>query len=274
MGRHRRRYVLIAADASVKPLLSGGILPDLIVTIDAQPHVRYHFAGVEEDVRHIPAVISPLCHPSVFSLFDTRYLFVTEHPVFRRVLPDRDTREANTLNHRAVSAVVLGAALRMGFVRILLAGFDFSHPGMRCYADRSFFSEYALSRGRRFHPPVMFETQRLRSGADAVLEEYGLEMESVVRSRSSRTGILRWGDGGRPLAGVGTIGAPFSGAVRRVEGQFGDDRGTRLDLQWPSSLSGDEGVTMTLALRSRLLKGTREPAEARARAEEYLRSLP
>jgi len=157
--RYRERLFLIAVDASVKPLLKYRIRPDMIVTVDPQAAVFYHFSGLgEEDISGIPAVMSPMTYPPVFGLFTKKYIYHTKHPL---CMP-REGENKYVINHRAVSSIAFELACRMGFTSIHLAGFDFSYPGYRAYARHTFFYEYAAASGTRFYTAGTAEGQLIR----------------------------------------------------------------------------------------------------------------
>jgi hypothetical protein len=157
----KEHVFIISTDAALKPVLARGIRPDLICSMDPQPCIVSHFEGVPKDVLlNVPSVLSALSPPQVFSLFRRRYLFFTRHPTTALVLDDR-FRGSAIMNFGSVGSLAAAMAVRMGFSRVYLAGFDFSFPGMRVYAKNSFFYDYLLRETNRFSPFVTSEIQRI-----------------------------------------------------------------------------------------------------------------
>jgi hypothetical protein len=158
LRERRGGFFLVATDASVRPLAARGVLPDLIVSVDPQPLVRLHVEGIGRDaISKVPAVLSLLSCPQLFRSFDRRYLFFTLHPTSRLFDTDFLGAAGALLNYRSVGTYALKVALEMGFETLLLAGFDFSYPGLRVYARESFFHGVCLARGDRFRPPHTVE---------------------------------------------------------------------------------------------------------------------
>jgi len=115
--KNRRKSVfLIATDASVKPLIREGIKPDLIVTMDPQAYVQYHFEGLDRSCfDEIPAVLSLLGYPAVVDIFRNKYFFFTKHPttfLFDTVFLKHQN---SIVNYQSVSSLAFKIAFEMGF---------------------------------------------------------------------------------------------------------------------------------------------------------------
>jgi hypothetical protein len=288
----RGRFFLVATDASVRPLALSGVFPDLIVSVDPQPLVGLHLQGIDrEALEGVPAVLSLLSCPAVFGRFRERYLFFTLHPTTRLFDTGYLRGEGAMLNYRSVGSYALKVALEMGFDTLLLAGFDFAYPGLRVYANDSFFHEAGLARWSRFTTLPTLEAGTM-AGASAVtaraaeaqtsvltcriLREYAEEFEGVAgEARARDTRVLRLGTGGIRIGGVEAVegsrveellrktGNPLMGALKTPKtGALEPDPG-----RW-GALRGD--LTLTLALRRRIFQGARSGEEA---TETALRSL-
>ncbi len=295
----RNRLFIIAVDASVKPLLQRRIHPDLIVTVDPQDSVYYHFCGLRrEDISDIPAVMSFLSYPGVFDLFAERYIFRTRHPLsVPRVGGNEDL-----INHRAVSSIAFELACRMGFTSIHLAGLDFSYPGFRAYARHSFFYEYAAAAGARFNTAETTEARLLRlrnvsgkingSTEDADegwdengesgrvipsasnLESYKAELEALIDEMKRRMGIavFNWNPLGREIRGAAVEEEPDLSEGFSKTGKPGKEHRT-FSVRAADILPEDERTSqlrITLALRYRLFKHAAGFDEASKFADIFL----
>ena len=145
----RESLFVIATDTSLHALLSGGVKPDAIVSIDCQ-HISYwHFIGNDSDCADIPLFLD-IASPPLLSGFSKRpFFFIGGHPLAGYLrqkcmrLPVLDTSGGN------VTYACLSLAEQLGAKRITVYGADFSYPLGRPYA-----------RGTYFYP--LFERQQNR----------------------------------------------------------------------------------------------------------------
>ncbi len=280
----RQDFFLIATDASVKPLVRNGILPDLIVTIDPQSFVHYHFDGLENScIDDVPAVLSFLSYPTVFDIFKNRYIFFSRHPTTCLFDMARLYENNAILNYQAVSSMALKIALHMGFKDIYLTGFDFSYPEMRMYAKDTFFYDYTLMRCVRFCPFQTLEGRTLLRSSKKItgpgelplytslnLLDYLQELESVIQEAAGFNGvrIKTWKTLGVPIKGADYVKAPsfvkISGMVKKE----------MAGMQVSTGAMPDEGkfnaIAVTLAIRNRIFKSISQKEKAFEKSIEYL----
>ena len=249
LQKHREGVFLLATDASVKPLVRNGMMPDLIVSIDPQPAVFFHFLGLAPDkLARVPAVVNPLIFPCVFSAFEKKYVYFTRHPsspllVKKDISPD-------IINCTAVSTLAFVLACSMGFSDIHLAGFDFGYPGLRVYARRTFFYEHVLVSGFRLKTPETAETLLLRGSRN--LTGYRQELEEAIAEKASGRAIKvhDWRTGGIPIRGAAMTARPVLGKPpRRI--RTGESGFTMIppSVKWFSN-----EIALTLTLRNRIYK--------------------
>jgi len=297
--KQRENFYLIAADASVKPLVRRGIRPDLIVSIDPQASVFYHFAGLKKDaVQDIPAVLSYLSCPAVFDLFRTKYLYFTLHPTSSLFHEVCLSPEEIVLNYRAVSSLAFKLAVLMGFETIHLAGLDFSYPGMRMYAQGTFFYDYYLSRATRFASSSGYEIRMIRrstsmpqgrgSGsfgikescygkpakflpiAGANLTEYKKELEGIIADAGTKLNVkvMNWSSLGMEIEGAQPVSNPSFTENFRARGVPGKRTISVPALQLSEELR--RHLAMTIALRYKIYKNAATAQDAAEYAHNYL----
>lgn len=141
---------LIATDTSLRALLSRGIEPDAVISIDCQHISYYHFSlGIPE---RIPLFLDLASPPTVARMASRPYFFSSGHPLARyiagryRAFPEIDTSGGN-VTHAAVSlATYLGART------IRLFGADFSYPFGKTYARGTYIYPYFDIRQSRQRP--------------------------------------------------------------------------------------------------------------------------
>jgi hypothetical protein len=274
----KEKVFLISTDAAVKPVLARGIRPDLICSMDPQPYIVSHFEKVPRDVLlNVPAVVSALSPPQVFWLFRNRYLFFTRHPTTALVLSDRCHGSA-VMNFGSVGSLAAALAVRMGFSRVYLAGFDFSFPGMRVYAKNTYFYDYLLRETTRFSTSVTSEVgviyrrgKRWKNTESHILYtsqnllSYLEEMEALIRSsareKKAEFYLLR---SETPLKGARIIPSLFTDASCKKIGE----KKTVITLPCALPREGHElePLALTLALRFRFYRGIHDPDRARSAA--------
>jgi len=269
--KKKKKIFLICTDAAVKPVLARGLRPDLICSMDPQPYIVSHFDTVPDEVcSEVPAVVSSLSPPQVFSLFRRRYIFFTHHPTTALVLEDRFQRGA-VMNFGSVGSLAAALAVRMGFSRVYLAGFDFSFPGLRVYAKNTYFYDFLLRDTSRFSTNVTSEiraiyrrARRWRSTESEILYSsqnlihYHEEMEEFIQKSAREKGVEFF---------LLRSETPVSGAenVETLPGHANCEKtGENQSVITPSRTLPAEGhllepLILTLALRLRFYRDIQDP---------------
>jgi hypothetical protein len=150
LRKNREGLFLIAVDTSLPCLLSEGLKPDAVVSIDCQ-HISYHhfMEGLPEGIPLFLDLVSP---PLVASCSRDRYFFTGGHPLTRylsrvwRPLPEVDTSGAN------VTYAAVSLAEKLGAPSIELYGADFSYPLGRTYARGTHIHRYFEKDQNRLSP--------------------------------------------------------------------------------------------------------------------------
>jgi hypothetical protein len=150
LEKRREALFLIAADTSLPCLLSRGIRPDAVISIDCQHYSYYHFmGGLPEGVLLFLDLASP---PLVASRSARPYFFSGGHPLARclsrawRPLPELDTSGGN------VTYAAVSLAEKLGARRIELYGADFSYPMGLSYARGAYVYPYFEKDQNRLSP--------------------------------------------------------------------------------------------------------------------------
>jgi len=249
----RNGLYLITTDAALKPLLSQGIRPDLLISMDPQHSVFYHVNGLQADeISSIPAVLHLLCSPYIFSLFRERYLYSTRHPLSQLPGIGHD----QLFNYTAVSSLAFEVAVEMGFDSIVLAGFDFAFTGMRAYAWNSFFYDYCMYTSHRFNTPGTIEIKSIHKRGVSRLQDYGAELETLIEHAVSSGkphvyNLLSGGINIRHTRNISTLSEemkPFKGTVSET---------AALSLPSGDALCNKElrhFLEETLAIRNRIFR--------------------
>ena len=150
LAARRADVYLLATDASLPTLMSSGIRPDAVLSIDCQNHGYLHFMqGIPRETslfldlasppllarRQVPAVFVASAHPLV------RYISST----WKRMVPI-DTSGGNVA-HAAVSL-----ALDLGARRVEVYGADFCYPDGKAYARGTYIYDVFCADQFRLSP--------------------------------------------------------------------------------------------------------------------------
>jgi hypothetical protein len=146
----RETGFLIASDTSLPALLSYGITPDLVISIDCQLVSYHHFLQGIPD--RVPLLLDPASPPVLTRLSRRSAFFASNHPLslylsshWRR-LPFIDTSGGN-VSHAAVSV-----AKFLGAKQIYLLGIDFSYPEGKAYCRNTYLYPLFRSQECRLKP--------------------------------------------------------------------------------------------------------------------------
>jgi hypothetical protein len=212
LERLRGRFLLIAVDTALPSLLASGIVPDVIVALEAQLANLQDFIPFRSGIPVLACDI--VSHPTVARLFPGRLAFFSSTFAPLRLL---DRLESAGLRPTAipplgsVGVAAVHAALRITRGDVYLTGLDFSFPDGRTHVRGSPYHLGMIAGARRFAPMGQAGFQALMGrpllrvpdkngkpvATDHVLHSYrdGLEQEA-------RAGGLRVRD-------CGAVGLPL-----------------------------------------------------------------
>jgi len=134
--KNRRQFFLIAVDVSVKSLLTAGLVPDVVVSIDASPKLFEKAFGDIDMQRLMPAdlVYFPVVDKKILSGWPgRRFVAYGGNEVYKQIAekyPGGELFSSGSVIHPAVDL-----AVKAGAARIILLGADFSFPGGRSHVE-------------------------------------------------------------------------------------------------------------------------------------------
>ncbi|MDR1144386.1 MAG: DUF115 domain-containing protein [Spirochaetaceae bacterium] len=148
--KNRNNTFLIACDTSLPALLSAGIEPDGVISIDCQQiSYRHFFKTIPPGTKLFLDLSSP---PTVAAGTENRFFFSGGHPLGLficrewRPFPVLDSSGAN------VTYAALSLALLLGAETITFYGADFSYPGGKTYARGTYIYPYFENLQSRYKP--------------------------------------------------------------------------------------------------------------------------
>lgn len=233
----RNGACLIATDTSLPSLVTWGLEPDIVLSIDCQQISYRHF------LRGLPdssLLVLDLASPPILGRLTNRRVFCAGcHPLSRFAasrrsdIPRIDTSGGN-VTHAAVSL-----AASLGVEEILIAGADYSYPSGKSYVRGSYLYDYFRNDETRLAPTesaftsFLFRSNdvsaerdddgpRYRTGVldryrDALFERI-VSLGYIEQGRSRRGEMVR-------LTRTGAAGVPTAGAAVGVESVITGRRG-------------------------------------------------
>ena len=212
MTRLRRGFVLAAVDTAFPSLAAHGILPDIVVALEAQVANVQDFLPFRSSSTVLACDLSS--HPAVNRLFTDRLYFFSSRFAPLRLfdrLAEAHLHPALFPALGSVGVAAVYAGLQIGRGNVFLTGLDLSFPGARTHAQGSPYHLAMLNGSSRLRPVgqdafqalaarLLFRTPDKHGGivqTDKVLKSYRDNLESVVRDSTAR--VMDFGPQGLDL---------------------------------------------------------------------------
>jgi len=122
-------YIVIAVDAALKPLVKVGIIPDVVVSIDAHREGGFSsFKGINRRLgSSVSLVYFPVVHGDVLQLWPGKRLTAySNSDVYKSV--SEDNPKGILFSSGSVLHASVDLAVKMGASKVVLLGADFSFP--------------------------------------------------------------------------------------------------------------------------------------------------
>ncbi len=142
--------LLLAADTALPALISRGVVPDVVASIDSQAATYLHYMP---PAPSLPGLIMAdlTAPPALTRLGRPVGLFSGGHPLSAILLPETPVPGVSTEGGN-VGFTLLSAAAAFKAPEITVAGIDYAYLRGRSYARGSYLDHYFLSRARRTDP--------------------------------------------------------------------------------------------------------------------------
>jgi hypothetical protein len=150
----RERYVLVAADTALPALMARGLVPDLVVALEAQLANLQDFIPGRSATTLIASDVTS--HPAVNRLFPGRTFFFSSRFAELGIFDRLDRAGLLPASFPALGSVGVAAvrsAMRITGGDVFLTGLDFSLPGLRTHARGTPHHVAMLLGAARNHPP-------------------------------------------------------------------------------------------------------------------------
>jgi hypothetical protein len=155
---HRDKFFIFACDTALKVLLKFGIIPDGVMTLDAQTHSYFHFLG--EDLKEIPLFSDFVTSPNLLRNFQFRSIVFSMTAKFQFNAAGKSIKE-NTAGGKYINEVLgeigdvqSGGSVatsafdilrQMNFSTLFLVGQDLAYTGREIHSTGTHHNEKWLT---------------------------------------------------------------------------------------------------------------------------------
>ena len=174
---------IVTVDAALASLVAGGVLPDVVVSLDPMPAIRRFYELDLSTLHACSLVYFPMVDPGVVQLWPwTRHAAYTAHDRFdalRARLPRTSLFSSGSVIHPAIDI-----AVRFGSSTIYLAGADFCHAFACTHAGDSAFNQ--VLDGDTIGAPTVTDYRGRSVPSMLNLISYYRDAEAFIASHRSR----------------------------------------------------------------------------------------
>ncbi|MGM0607121.1 MAG: motility associated factor glycosyltransferase family protein [Candidatus Muiribacteriota bacterium] len=139
----KNKSLIIAVDTAVKPLLSMGVIPDVVISVDSQYVNFLHLEGVK--LPGVYCVCSPIVYPDVAKIFDNNLIFFNFYFQLSMWIEKQLKENGVLFTGGSVATVAFDFARKIGADPIVFAGQDLAFTSnyfhaVNTYRDEKYFN--------------------------------------------------------------------------------------------------------------------------------------
>jgi hypothetical protein len=203
--------LILAADTALPVLLSRGIIPHIVASIDSQAATYHHYlAGSRTLSMRAPLVLTDLTAPPLLSRLPHRQLFFGGgHPLAELLLTHTSLLTGLSTEGGNVGYTLLSAAAALGAEEVDIAGIDYAYLAGSAYARGSYLDQLFFSRTHRLHPllsrwsDILWRDPQFRrigpwSYTDPRLRRFAESFREAVAGYADRGLRIHWSPGATP----------------------------------------------------------------------------
>lgn len=210
-------WITLSTDTALPSLLSVGVMPAYVITIDCQHYSLYHYKTLKKNInatQRKPPVLIKDCFssPGLDRFFNLTHLIFPPHPAWigdgqkNNGLCDfplpagfqsgKDLPFYNTGGNVTFSAI--SSMIASGAGEILLWGADYATKEGRCYSrENAYYNRFMKASNRLSTIENFFTSIAHDTGSKNLLHRYRLEMERefgnfIVENREKVAGCYRF----------------------------------------------------------------------------------
>ncbi len=168
--KFRDSFAIVAVDSAMPVLEAWGVVPDFVVSIDPQRVIGEHLLGMEDlPTRYICSAVSP---PAIIKKTGA-FISLNSHPlaqIFDQLSGGRVGSVDSSTG--SVAGDALNFAIKAGFDKIGMVGFDFSFSGNKIYSRGSAYQKrYGSLFNNRLHTAETFNADYIFRSSNSLLHK-------------------------------------------------------------------------------------------------------
>ncbi len=189
----RERFVIVATQTVLKPLLARGIKPHFVTALDFHEISRRFYEGLkEEDVRGVTLVVDPKVNPAVPSAFPGAIRSIGS-PFLDRLLGPEFARDMGHLQPGAtVAHLAYYLARHLGCDPVVLVGQDLGFTDGQYYASGAAIHDVWAGELNPFNTLEMLEWQRIVRMRGTLRRERDVLGRSIYTDEQMATYLLQF----------------------------------------------------------------------------------
>lgn len=142
LKKAKGKAFIISTDTALKYLLSNNIIPDFVVTIDANKSLM-HFTKIDD----IPLMCLTVSNPAVLKVHNGKKIFFSIDEYISALLDSMHKKRINYNIGGSVATAAFSICVSLGFKRIILIGQDLSYSGEISHAGGLNYNAHIESEG-------------------------------------------------------------------------------------------------------------------------------
>jgi hypothetical protein len=183
LRKAKGRALIICVDTAIRTLHGAGVVPDLVVSIDAGKENFRDFEGIA--LTHETLVAVPVIYPEIISLFDRVFLTSYGHPLMDWI-ESFIGEKGYTKVGGSVVTTCFDLTRWLSCNPVIFVGLDLAYTDMKDHTKGAFFIEDSLSRINRFFTLPM-------KGREAIKEKDICWVDGVDGGKVPTSGeMLSW----------------------------------------------------------------------------------
>ena len=204
LKENKEKLFIISTDTSYPSLLKNNIIPQVVVSIDAQIYSREHFIGINNEISKDTIFLLDICANSsiVKKLPNDNILFFTNGHPLANYIEDKSNSKFLRLNsgRGTVISVACDFATKCNFENIILLGTDFSFYKNKPYTKSTYLEKQFLYQSNKTknlesqYTNLMLRTEIFRNKegnfTTKLLDEYKEYQEKMIELSKSKFYII------------------------------------------------------------------------------------
>ena len=204
LNENKEKLFIISTDTSYPALIKNKIIPQVVVSIDAQIYSREHFIGINKEISKDTIFLLDICANSsiVKKIHHDNILFFTNGHPLANYIEEKSKSKFLRLNsgRGTVTSVACDFATKCNFENIILLGTDFSFYKNKPYTKTTYLEKQFLNQSNKIknletqYTNLMLRTEIIKNQqgnfTSQLLDEYKVAQQKMIEHSTSNFYII------------------------------------------------------------------------------------